>query len=59
MDQDQTQSWSVSWYDKAMYQISNEYLKAEREKVRKTDFSFKGHNSSKNWSTATIFELDL
>ena len=26
MDRNQTQTWSVSWYGKAMYQISNEYL---------------------------------
>jgi phosphate-selective porin len=38
MDQNQTRTLSVSWYGKAMYQISNEYLKARRKKVRKTDF---------------------
>jgi hypothetical protein len=37
MDQNQTRTWSVSWYAKAMYQISNEYLKAWTKKVRKTD----------------------
>jgi hypothetical protein len=31
----------------------------ERKKVRKTLKSLMGHNSSKNWSIATIFELDL
>jgi hypothetical protein len=37
MDQKQSHTWSVSWYGKAMYQISYEYLKAKKTKVRKTD----------------------
>jgi hypothetical protein len=101
MDQNQTQTWSVSRYGKAMYQISNEYEKKERKTnnswffskskghnlvknqwirtkfkldlylglakqctkyqmlIRKTVKFLKGHNSSKYWSIATIFELDL
>jgi hypothetical protein len=32
MDWDHTWTWSITWYDKAMHQISNEYLyKAERK----------------------------
>ena len=47
-----------------MYQISNEYLKARRKKVRKTEnlwyFSkFNGHNSVKNGWIKTKLELDL
>ena len=37
IDWNQTRTWSVTWYRKAMYQISNEYLQAVRKKVRKTD----------------------
>ena len=64
MDQNQTQTWSVSRYGKAKYQISNEYLKAWRKKVRKTEnlwyFSkFNGHNSVKNGWIKTKLELDL
>jgi hypothetical protein len=35
MDQNQTQTWSVSWYVKAIYQISNEYLKTRTKKCGK------------------------
>jgi hypothetical protein len=34
-------------------------FKQSEKKVRKAVKSLKGHNSSKNWSLATIFELDL
>jgi phosphate-selective porin len=36
MDGNQTWNLSVSWYGKAMYQISKEYLKARRIKRGKT-----------------------
>jgi hypothetical protein len=47
-----------------MYQISNEYLKAWRKKVRKTENSWyfsrsKGHNFVKNQWIKTKLELDL
>jgi hypothetical protein len=32
MDQNETKTLSASWYGKAMYQISNEYLKARKKK---------------------------
>jgi hypothetical protein len=64
MNQKQTWTWSVSQYGKAMYQISNEYLKARTKKVRKTEnlwyFSkSKGHNFVKNQCIKTKLELDL
>jgi hypothetical protein len=47
-----------------MYQISNEYLKARRTKVRKTENSryfskSKGHNFVKNQWIKTKLKLDL
>jgi hypothetical protein len=64
MNQNQTRTWSVSWYGKAMYQTSNKYLKARTKKVRKTENSWyfpksKGHNSVKNRWIETKLELDL
>jgi hypothetical protein len=64
MNQNQTQTWSVSRYGKAMYQTSNEYLKAWTKKVRKTEnlwyFSkSKGRNFMKNQWIKAKLELDL
>jgi hypothetical protein len=46
--------------------MAKQYMKYEmnvsvsrEKKVQKTVKSLKGHNSSKNWLIATIFELDL
>jgi hypothetical protein len=35
VNQNWTRTWSVSWYGKAIYQISNEYLKHEKKKCGK------------------------
>ena len=47
--------------DKAIYQISNEYLQARTKKVRKTDSSSKskGHNFVKKQWIKTKIDLDL
>jgi hypothetical protein len=37
MDQNQTRTWSVSWYGKAMYQISNEYISESTKELRIRD----------------------
>jgi hypothetical protein len=60
---DRPQTWSVSWYVKAIYHISNEYLKARTKKVRKTENSWyfsksKGHNFLKNQWIDTKLKLD-
>jgi hypothetical protein len=64
MNQNQTRTWSVSQYGKAMYQIWNEYMKVRRKKVRKTEnlwyFSMpKDHNFQKNQWIKTKLEIDL
>jgi hypothetical protein len=48
--------------DIAIYQITNQYLKGRKKKVRKTKslnkkYKFKGQNSAKNYSTRTKFKL--
>jgi hypothetical protein len=53
---------SVSQWYKAMYKVSMQLLHTLRKKVRETVkflniVKFKRHNTSKNWSIATTFEL--
>jgi hypothetical protein len=64
MDQNQTQTWYVSWYVKAIYIPNMKWIyESTNEKVRKTENSWyfsksKGHNFLKNqWRM--ILELDL
>ena len=61
---DDTRTCSVVRWNKVICNISPQYVKACRRKVRKTAHYLyskfiKRHNSFKNWRKVTTFELDL
>ena len=63
-DRKAIRTYTVTHLDIATYQISSQYIKGRQRKVRITShlnkkYKFKSHNSAKNQSTGTKFELKL
>jgi hypothetical protein len=62
MDQIQTQNLicNIVWQSNVPNIKMNICKQTEKKRGKSFEITkFKGHNSSKNWSIATVFELDL